>query len=346
MLTKKRLFFLVTLVGCFLLGAYFWKIHHTGAFFWRNIEAEMTAEDLDFTVYVGEYLVTREEVEWEYKLYMAQLLAPEAGSFSESQPLDGEKSTVLSDQITRDQKPILELYNKILADLIERKLLYQFLASDDKFTLREPARYTNCLQEWVDATKRLSTLVKSEKDREHLKSMLCEKSILTQYVNDRLNSPITVSDDEARGYYNSHKSEFFEPNRVVIRQIVLGNEDEAKRIRARVNLQNFAHLAKEVSIAPEARKGGILGPFAKGDMPSVFDIAFEMQPGSIQGILKSTYGFHILMLEKKLPRVDLSFEDAKPKITKELTKNRQEEEYKKWVESALNTIPIKSSRAF
>jgi len=346
MLAKKRLFFLVTLVVCFLVGAYLWKIRHTGAFFWRSDEAELTAEDIDFTVNIGDYLVTREEVEWEYKLYMAQIIEPESGSFAESKPLDGEKPTPTIDPTAKGQKPILELYNKILADLIERKLLYQFVSIDEKFTLREPSRYTSCLQEWVDATKRLSGLVKSEKDREHLKSMLCEKAILTQYVNDRLNSSIVVNEDEAHAYYNSHKADFVEPTRVVVRKIVLGDEDEAKKIRAKVNSQNFARLAEEVSIAPEAKKGGILGPFAKGDMPSVFDIAFEMQPGSIQGILKSTYGFHILMLEKKLPRIDLSFEAAKPKITKELTKKRQEEEYKKWVESALNTIPIKSSRTF
>lgn len=343
MLSKKRLFFLVTLVGCFLLGAYFWKIHHTGAFFWRSDEGELTAEDFDFTVNVGDYLITREEVEWEYKMYMAQLTAPEAGSFTETQPVEGSK---VEPTPVKDQKPILELYNKILADLIERKLLYQFLSSDEKFTLKEPSRYTACLQEWVDASKRLAPLVKNEKDREHLKSMLCEKAILTQYVNDRLNAPIVINEQEAHSYYNSHKADFFEPTRVVVRQIVLADEDDAKKVRARVNARNFAQLAKELSIAPEAKGGGLLGPFAKGDMPSVFDIAFEMQPGSIQGILKSTYGFHILMLEKKLPRVELSFEAAKPKITRELTQKRQEEEYKKWVESALNTIPIKSSRAF
>ncbi|RYZ80081.1 MAG: hypothetical protein EOP04_26560, partial [Proteobacteria bacterium] len=291
----------------------------------------------------GDYLVTREEVEWEYKMYMAQLLAPETGSMTEAQPLSGQAPTVPSVQ---DQKPNLELYNKILADLIERKLLYQFLASDEKFSLKEPARYTDCVQEWSDTSKRLTTVIRDKKDSEHLKSMLCEKSILSQYVSDRINASVALSDDELKAYYNDHKNEFNEPTRVVIRQIVLGNEDEAKKVRAKVTPNNFAQLAKEISITPEAKSGGLLGPFAKGDMPSVFDIAFEMNPGSIQGILKSTYGFHILMLEKKLPRVELSLEAAKPKITKALTQKRQEEEYKKWVESALNTIPIKSSRAF
>ena len=228
MFNKKRLIFLVILVGCFLVGAYYWKIRHTGAFFWRSDEALTSAEELDFTVYVGDYLVTREEVEWEYKLYMAQLNTPEVGSMTEAQPLEGEKPSDLVQP--KDQKPNLELYNKILADLIERKLLYQFLSSDDKFTLKEPSRYTACVQEWSDTSKRLTNLVQGKKDSEHLKAMLCEKSILTQYVEDRLNTSITVSEAEAHDYYKTHKAEFVEPTRVVIRQIVLGNEDEAKKI--------------------------------------------------------------------------------------------------------------------
>jgi len=346
MLNRNRFLFAGLLTCCFLFGAYFWKIHHTGAFFWRSEDDDIAAEDLDFTVNVGDYLVTREEVEWEYKLYMAQLLAPETGSQSEAEPMEGESAHADASLAMVTKKPILELYNKILADLIERKLLYQFVATDAKFNLKEPSRYTACIQEWADTHQRLGSLVKTEKDRAHLKAMLCEKALLTQYVNDRVNASITVSEEEIKAHYLAHKAEYFEPVRVVVRQIVLGNEEEAKKLRARVSAQNFSQLAKEFSIAPEGSKGGLLGPFTKGDMPSVFDIAFEMQPGTIQGILKSTYGFHILMLEKKVPRIDLSLEAAKPKISRDLTRKRQEEEYKKWVETALNTIPIKSSRAF
>ncbi len=346
MLNMKRLLFFFLFVGCFLLGVYFWKIHHTGAFFWRSDNDEIAAEDLDFSVNVGDYLVTREEVEWEYKLNMAQVTAAEIGSFSESKPMDGGNQTTSAGMDQLSKKTNLELYNKILADLIERKLLYQFVSTDAKFSLKEPSRYSACIQEWVDTSIRLAAMIKNEKDREHLKAMLCEKAILNQYVTDRVNAAIAVSEAEVHAYYDEHKAEFMEPTRIVVRQILLADEEDAKKLRARVNPQNFAQLARELSIAPEATKGGLLGPFAKGDMPSVFDIAFEMQPGTIQGILKSTYGFHILMLEKKVPRIDLSFDAAKPKITRDLTLKRQEEEYKKWVESALNTIPIKSSRAF
>lgn len=278
-------------------------------------------------------------------MYISQLNAPEVGSQSESKPLEGdEKETAKPDK--NAGKTNFELYNKILADLIERKLLYQFVTSDKKFSLTDMSRYTECMQAFIETSQRLPNIVKGEQHRDHLKSMLCEKSILDQYIEERVNSAAAPSEDEVKAHYEATKKKWVEPARVVIRQIVLGSEDDAKKIRARVTSENFAAMATEHSISPEAKAGGVLGPFAKGELPSVFDVAFEMKPKSIQGILKSTYGFHILMLERKLPRVELSYEAAKPKITKELAEKRQDEEYKKWVESALNTIPIKSSRTF
>ncbi len=342
MIAGKRLLFAGALVSSFVIGAYFWKINHTGSFFWRSEEHPDSAEDLDFTVFVGDYLITREEVEWEYKLYMAQISAPEVGSESESRPLEGEK--------VKAQKPVpkvnLELYNKILADLIERKLLYQYLSKDSKFTLNDISRYTECMQAFMTTAKQNPSIATLEKDRQNLKSMLCERSLLNQYVKERVDNQANPSEAEVKAYFDANRQKMVEPARVVIRQIVLGSEDDAKKLRDRVNTSNFIAMAKEHSISPEAKEGGLLGPFAKGDLPSVFDVAFEMKPGTIQGILKSTYGFHIIMLEKKLPKVELSYDAAKPRITKELTAKRQDEEYKKWVETALNSIPIKSSRGF
>ena len=344
MISRKRLLFFGLLVVCFVLGSYFWKINNTGAYFWRSEEHSESTADLDFTVFVGDYLVARDEVEWEYQMYISQLTAPEVGSQNEAKPIEGE---VVKKPDRNSGKINLELYNKILADLIERKLLYQYLTSDEKFSLRDVSRYTSCMQEFVETGNRRPDLVMVDKHREHLKSMLCEKSILNQYIRERVNtSGVEPSEEQIRSLYTSNKSKWREPERVIVRQIVLGSEDDAKKLRALVTTENFAAMALEHSISPEAKNGGVLGPFAKGELPSVFDVAFEMKPRTIQGILKSTYGFHILMLERKLPRVDLSYEAAKPKIAKELAEKRQNEEYTKWVESALNTIPIKSSRTF
>lgn len=345
---RKRWIFLALWGVCFVVGSFAWKVLHTGSFSYESKLEIESVEDLDLTVSVGDFLITREDIEWEYEYYMQQLKVVSEldhdegeGERKDSPKLgpDGNKEE------STDQKPIIELYNKLLSQLIERKLLYQYVTRDVHFELNNPSRYTACLEEWQSTVEQQQDFFRDEKRRNSLKSMLCERNILQQYVKERITAGIQLDEQEIRTYYEAHKSEFLQPARVTIRQVVLASEGEAKKARARLNSQNFAELARELSIAPEASEGGLLGPFSKGEMPSLFDIAFEMSPGEIQGILKSTYGFHIIMLEKKVPKVQLGWEAARLRIEKLLSRKREDEEYKKWVEMALNSIPIKSSRS-
>jgi hypothetical protein len=328
---RKRYVILGAWIGCFLIGYFTWKIFHTGTFFLGKEAQDGSLEDINFTVYVGDYLITHQDIVWEYDFYLKQLNAApsDEGGAGQAEP---------------PKKPIFELYNKIMADLIERKLLYQFIAADQYFNINEPSRFIHCLEQWNSTVREQGDLFAHEKTRTQLKAMLCERDILEQYMKERIADTIVLTDAELKNYYQTHKSEFREPTRVRIRQIVVGSESEAKKVRSRLNSSNFESIAREVSISPEAKEGGLLGPFAKSDMPSVFDVAFEMTPGEIQGILKSTYGFHIIMLDRKFPKTDLGFEAAKGRIQEILKKKRQDEEYKKWVEMALSTIPIKSLR--
>ena len=65
----------------------------------------------------------------------------------------------------------------------------------------------------------------------------------------------------------------------------------------------LAEMAKEHSLSPEAERGGHLGPFPKGGMPAVFEYAFHMKKGDVSEVLKSNYGYHIIMLtDIKAPR--------------------------------------------
>lgn len=347
-LGRKRWWIIGVWIACFSFGFFVWRILHTGSFAYRSHPEVESIDDLDLSVYVGEHLISRSDIDWEYKFYIQQLYNLNSSQHHEGEPPQSTNSPLLAkqDQEADELKPNVELYNKILSNLIERKLLFQYISQDQRFTLEEPARYTACLSAWQQATQADAEFFREEKARTQLKSMLCEKDILEQYIRERIMASIEFSTEAIEEYYSEHKADFSQPTRVVIRQVLAPSEADAKKVRARINSQNFAAMAAEFSIAPEASLGGVLGPFAKGEMPSLFDIAFEMSPGEIQGILKSTYGFHIIMLEKKLPKVQLSLEAARHSIVQILSKKRQEEEYQKWVEMALNNIPIKSSRNF
>lgn len=66
----------------------------------------------------------------------------------------------------------------------------------------------------------------------------------------------------------------------------------------------FAQLAKEHSDCPSKSKGGDLGPFTRGQMVPEFDkVAFELEPLKVSDPVKTQFGWHLVMVTKKIPAV-------------------------------------------
>ncbi len=325
---------IIGILICFFVGAYTWKIAYTGRHTARNEKQDLETTQIPLhatLVYVGEEPISSEDLEWEFDLQTKGLEA-------------SEELTPTPDLGPKLDQALSPLKERLLASMIERKVLYHFVGQDPEFDLSISARYTGCLEEWQTSLKETASIAKTNKDQERLKSRLCEQSILDQYLEERVYPKIQVKDEELLQYYNDNKNEFRSPEKAIVRQIVLANENDAKRVFGKVKGDNFEEYAREYSIAPEATQGGLVGAFARGQMPSFFDVAFSMRPGEINGIIKSHYGFHIIKLEKKIPKVSLGYSEAQPKIRDLLLKKKKEEEYKKWVEIALNAIPVKTPK--
>ncbi len=58
----------------------------------------------------------------------------------------------------------------------------------------------------------------------------------------------------------------------------------------------FKKLASENSICSSAKKGGDLGQFGRGKMVKEFEkAAFALQPGQMSGLVKTQFGYHIIL---------------------------------------------------
>ena len=327
----KRYLYFALLTGMFGVGAYAWKIGHTGHNAAKDGEEPQTNDKRlgprSVLVYVGDAPITTEDMEWEYTMQTKGLI-------------DAKDLTPIPELGSKLNVFLNPLKERILANIIERKLLYKYVTQDPEFDMTDSNRYIDCLVEWQETVNAAGDLITGPTDRERLKSRLCEKGVLTQYMSERIFKKVSVGDEEVVEYFNNHQNEFSKSERVVIRQIVLATEKEANEVRNKAAKGNFEELAHKHSIAPEAENGGLIGPFAKQEMPRIFDIAFTMRPGEIRGVVKSNYGFHIFRLERLIPKVKQSLSDASPRIREILRKKKQEEEYRKWVELALNVIPI------
>lgn len=330
-----RKYYLYGLAGmvCFFGGAYVWKVAYTGE---ENIAVSFYPGDrspqrTSVLVEIGDTAITNEDLEFEFSLHTREVL-------------NSEELTPIPDLGSRYVEELSPLREGLLSAMIERKLLYKYIQEHSKFDLEDPKRFTRCLEEWQKTLNQNKADFSEPGDRERLKQRLCERDILEQYLTEIVYPSLKVTKEEIQEYYDAHQTEFEKPRRVLIRQIVLPDEESAKKARHGLTRSNFASRAKELSITPEAAEGGVLGPFSKEEIPRVFNIAFTMRKGDIYGILKSTYGFHLIMLEDKLPAKKLSLTEAEPEIVEKLLQAKKEESFQEWIETALDTVQVSTPK--
>jgi peptidyl-prolyl cis-trans isomerase C len=170
-------------------------------------------------------------------------------------------------------------------------------------------------------------------DFEKWKSDIWEDMMIERLLAHDVNRRVSVSSSEVKHYYQANPQEFEKPEQVRARQIVVATEEEAKKVMERLQEEgaNFAAIAREKSTAPEAEKGGDLGYFARGDMPTEFNVVFSLPKGGMSGIVKSAYGFHIFMLEDRRKAGSISLEEASKQITEKLRREKEDKLYRAWL---------------
>jgi len=160
-----------------------------------------------------------------------------------------------------------------------------------------------------------------------------KRRLLIQKTTERVTGgEVRIKKGEALKFYLSHKKDYDEPERVRARMIVVSTEDEAGKVRKGLTKENFAEVAKKVSLGPEAKNGGDLGFFARGEMPEEFEKAvFNLKPGEISPIIKTEYGYHILFLESKKQARHIGFKEARDDINGKLRRLTRERRFHIWM---------------
>lgn len=93
-----------------------------------------------------------------------------------------------------------------------------------------------------------------------------------------------------------------------VSHILVQDEEVAKQALQRIrNGEPFAAVAAELSVDPGSKdKGGELGWFSRGLLAKEFeDAAFALQPGQISDLVKTNFGWHIILLQDRDPNREL-----------------------------------------
>ena len=228
----------------------------------------------------------------------------------------------------------LEVKSEFLNRLIERKMMVleaqrkRIKIGLPEINARIAALYTEHGKDVKDELASLGI------DFEKWKSDIWEDLMIERLLNREVYRGVSVSTSEARRYYQANAEEFERPEQVRVRQIVVGSEEEARKVMELLQAKNadFAAIAREKSTAPEAERGGDLGYFSMGEMPAEFNVVFGLpKRGAISGIVKSPYGFHIFKLEDRRKPGLIGFNEAYKTIAEKLRYAKEDKRYKHWI---------------
>ncbi|RYZ33580.1 MAG: foldase, partial [Myxococcaceae bacterium] len=129
-------------------------------------------------------------------------------------------------------------------------------------------------------------------------SRLTIEKLFTHHVYSR----VAVTEEELRAYYAAHEADFQEPEEVHAAQMVVKGLDEARRLQVQLKSgKKFSDLARRYSLSADAKVGGDLGFFPRGQMPPAFDeVVFKLGVGQVSDVVSTEYGYHLFkVLERR-----------------------------------------------
>jgi parvulin-like peptidyl-prolyl isomerase len=176
-------------------------------------------------------------------------------------------------------------------------------------------------------------------------AVVAEKLIVEKYLSTLL-ATLNVDDAAVAEYYDAHKKDFLQPERVQVSQILMETEAKASDLLNRLKgtgEDGFRAAARAESKGLEAPKGGLLGEFSAGQLPPELEKAiFVLKTGEMSRVVESTFGYHIFRLDRRFETRLQTLADATPAIRAQLFDAKSEALIEAHVEELKATMEWKT----
>jgi peptidyl-prolyl cis-trans isomerase C len=157
-----------------------------------------------------------------------------------------------------------------------------------------------------------------------------------------------VSEAEIAAEYAARPDEHVAPEAVTLLQILLPTQNEARDVLRRLQKvpRSFESLARTRSRAPEASSGGLMGSFARGQLPAELEErAFSLAVGATSGVIESPLGFHILRVESREPERRLGLDECRERIRAKLQRQRADRGVREFVRGLMARAKVNHEAA-
>jgi cell pole-organizing protein PopZ len=217
----------------------------------------------------------------------------------------------------KDKYKDLEGRKKYLDELVEEKLL-TLTATEQK----------------LDKTPEIAKQVKEYRDQ------LMLKELVKQEVDDK----VKVEDADIQKYYDEHKADYVDPEKIVVTEISMKDESKAKEVMEKIKGgADFTELAKDLdakgeSFGPGKGSGGKTISFSRASYSSAklfADTTFNLKLGEISDIIVQPYGqdtfYMIARLDERTPSKQKELSEVKDDVQREVDTQKKRERIDQWL---------------
>jgi peptidyl-prolyl cis-trans isomerase C len=256
-----------------------------------------------------------------------------------------------------DQSMMLSMREKVIDSLINRELLLQ--QSKAKGITTNESDIDNS----IDQIKRRleagqsfeSLLVEMGISMKAMRTQVGQASAIQKLLEADVYPQATVSEKEARIFFDNNPQYFKKPEEVKASHILIqvtpdASDEEKMAAREKIeDIQNkiaaeedFADLARQYSEGPSGVNGGDLGYFDRKKMVKPFsDAAFELKPGQVSNIVETRFGYHLIKVYDKRAKSTYVFEDIKGRLGEILQQQKIQEETVRYLEGLRRSATVK-----
>lgn len=258
-----------------------------------------------------------------------------------------------------EAKEILKAQRQTIVDnMVTQKVIEQkakelnLMPNESKLKSEVNKQYDETKKQLESSGAKFEDVLKNEGfTQQSLKDFLLIKARNNEIYNnvvDNLSKNIKIDDKKVEEYYNSNKNQFTEkPNKIRVSHILVKTEDEAKKVKERLNKgEDFAKVAKEVSTDTATKdKGGDLGtvPYVdSGFDPAFMSAAIALKEGAISEPVQTSYGYHIIKAIDKEEYPVKKLDTVKDEIKKQLEDEEKQKVVSQKVEDWKKAAKIKT----
>jgi len=259
------------------------------------------------------------------------------------------------------RKAVVEVTPQLILEAVDELLLIQrgrelgLVLGDEQFNnIVENIRKSNN----IESDEQFQMALKQEgMTMTDLRRALERQMLASEAQRRDVVDKISVTEAEARVYYDAHSAEFTTPSEVTLREILIevpvtekginvAQDDEAKaeaeEVRKRLLAgEPFPRLAAEFSDAPSRANGGLIGPIRQNELADALQQQLAtLKVGDLTAVIRTARGYQILKLESRTDTRVRSFDDARADISNKVGSEKMAVERLKYLEKLRDQATI------